>query len=246
MDIFESFIQHTSVRSFTQKEIPQTLKERLITVAQSGSSSNFVQAYSILEIRDAKKLAEIEKIANAPGYITNAGVFYIFVADLFKHQQLLENNGLTDEHLQKMEPFIVSIVDTTIAAQNMAAYAETQNLGICYIGGIRNDLFRIAELLELPPFTFPVFGMSIGYPAAKNEVKTRLPQEAIVSVDAYQPLTDKQLETYNEQTAAYYSQRTANKQTTNWQEKMLEFFKVARRPEVAQFMQQQGFKDFLG
>ena len=91
-----------------------------------------------------------------------------------------------------MEPFIVSVVDTTIAAQNMVAYAEAQDLGICYIGGIRNDLPRIAELVGLPKLTFPLFGLTIGYPQHRNEPKVRLPQEAIVSVDQYQPLTQEQ------------------------------------------------------
>ncbi len=73
----------------------------------------------------------------------------------------------------------MSVVDTTIAAQNMVAYAEAQDLGICYIGGIRDYLVS-RELVGLPKLTFPLFGLTIGYPQHRNEPKVRLPQEAIV------------------------------------------------------------------
>ena len=246
MDLFDTFTRHSSVRDFQPRPLSKELKQKLVTVAQSGSSSNFVQAYSIIEVSDPEKLAAIEKIAGAPKYITRTGVFYLFVADLHKHQQLLTQAGVPDTHLTTMEPFIVSVVDTTIAAQNMVAYAEAQDLGICYIGGIRNDLPRIAELVGLPKLTFPLFGLTIGYPQHRNEPKVRLPQEAIVSVDQYQPLTQEQTAQYNQTTEAYYAQRSSNQQQTNWQTKMTEFFREPRRPDVAAFMKQQGFSDHFG
>lgn len=241
MDRFNQFINHTSVRDFKPEPLSDKLKAQLVQVAQSGASSNFVQAYSIIEIKDPQKLATIEKIAGAPNYITRTGVFYLFVADLYKHQQLLEQAGLSNHALTTMEPFIVSVVDTTIAAQNMVAYAETQDLGICYIGGIRNDLSAIAQLVGLPKLTFPLFGLTIGYPQSRNEVKVRLPQAAILSTDHYQPLTKQIVDQYNQTTAAYYAHRGSNQQETNWQTKMTEFFREPRRPDVAAFMQSQGF-----
>lgn len=89
MDLFDTFTRHSSVRDFQPRPLSKELKQKLVTVAQSGSSSNFVQAYSIIEVSDPEKLAAIEEIAGAPNYITRTGVFYLFVADLHKHQQLL-------------------------------------------------------------------------------------------------------------------------------------------------------------
>ncbi len=241
MDVFNQFINHTSVRNFTGEPLSDNLKAQLIQVAQSGASSNFVQAYSIIEIKDPQKLATIEEIAGAPNYITKTGVFYLFVADLYKHQQLLEQAELSNHALTTMEPFIVSVVDTTIAAQNMVTYAESQGLGICYIGGIRNDLSAIAKLVSLPKLTFPLFGLTIGYPESRNDVKVRLPQSAILSTDHYQPLTKQLVDQYNQTTAAYYAQRGSNQQETNWQTKMTAFFREPRRPDVADFMKRQGF-----
>ena len=66
MELFETMLQHTSVRSFTQQKLTDELREQLILSAQSASSSNFLQAFSIIEITDAKKRKMIEQIANFP------------------------------------------------------------------------------------------------------------------------------------------------------------------------------------
>lgn len=55
MELFETMLQHTSVRSFTQQKLTDELREQLILSAQSASSSNFLQAFSIIEITEAKK-----------------------------------------------------------------------------------------------------------------------------------------------------------------------------------------------
>lgn len=60
MELFETMLQHSSVRSFTQEPLSQELKKELILAAQSASSSNFLQAFSIIEITDAEKRKVIE------------------------------------------------------------------------------------------------------------------------------------------------------------------------------------------
>ena len=87
MELFETMLQHTSVRSFTQQKLTDELREQLILSAQSASSSNFLQAFSIIEITDAKKRKKIEQIANFPVDNGEKGALYIFVADLNKHAQ---------------------------------------------------------------------------------------------------------------------------------------------------------------
>lgn len=55
----------------------------------------------------------------------------------------------------------------------MAIAAESLGLGICFIGGIRNDVEQIAEILDLPPYTMPLFGLTIGHPVANKEKRNR-------------------------------------------------------------------------
>ncbi|WP_159723208.1 NADPH-dependent oxidoreductase [Enterococcus sp. CSURQ0835] len=242
MELFDQMLQHTSVRSFEARKVPSELKAKLVAAAQSGASSNFLQAYSVIEVRDPKKLAQLEKIAHAPGYVKDSGVFYLFVADLNKHAQVLQTHAAPLTNLKSIESLTVAIVDTTIAAQNMAVFAESSGLRICYIGGIRNDVAQVAKLLELPALTYPLFGLTIGYPKHKNEVKPRLPADAVVAVDRYQLLTAEKIARYDETMATYYATRSTNATQASWSQKVLAHFEIPRRPEIRTFLAQQGFE----
>ena len=89
--------------------------------------------------------------------------------------------------------------------KNMAIAAESMDLGICYIGGIRNDLDTVAKRLSLPELTVPLFGLTIGVPETLNGVKPRMPFENILSENHYQSdkLTD--MHTYDELLKDYYA-----------------------------------------
>lgn len=232
---------HVSVRAFKDTPLTDSQKETLVTAARSGSSSNFVQAFSIIDISDAALRTELAAITNSTPYVNQTGVFYVFVADLYRQATLLEANGESLAGIQSMESLMVSIVDATIAAQNMAVAAESLDLGICYIGGIRNDIDKVAKLLDLPPFTVPVFGLTIGHPVSKNDPKPRMPQKNQVAENHYPREQFANLGAYEEQTAAYYAKRGVNAQETSWSEKNILFFKEMRRPEVAEFLKKQGF-----
>lgn len=241
MELFETMLQHTSVRSFTQQKLSHELKEQLILAAQSASSSNFLQAFSLIEISEAEKRKTIEQIANFPIDNGENGSLYIFIADLNKHSRVLTQNGDSMEHLRTMESLVVATVDATLAAQSMAVYAESVDLGICYVGGIRNNLFQIKEILDLPELTYPVFGMFVGYPAEKNDVKPRLPIDSVLGTNTYRTFTPEMIRSYDEKTAAYYQARSTNTQETNWSEKVRQHFKYPRRTNTVEFLKKQGF-----
>lgn len=140
-----------------------------------------------------------------------------------------------------MEALIVSIVDTAIAGENMAIAAESPGLGITFIGGIRNDLYRDRELLGLPQYTIPLFGMTIGVPASRNDVKPRMPLRNNTFTNRYDTSEAADLTEYQATTHAYYAGRAGNPQDTDWQQKMVNFFSAPRRAEVAKFVREQGF-----
>ena len=66
-------------------------------------------------------------------------------------------------------------------AQNTMVAAESLGLGGVYIGGIRLNIEKLTDLLELPEYVIPLVGLSIGYPAEeKNDLKPRLPQSIVM------------------------------------------------------------------
>lgn len=239
--IIEQMRKHVSVRDFKDEPLTEEVKQELLLAAQSGSSSNFVQAFSIIEISDTKLRDTIAEITNSAPYVKKTGVFYVFVADLYRQAKMLKEKGMSTAGLRTMEQLLVATVDTTIAAENMATAAESLGLGICYIGGIRNDIIKIAELLELPKYTFPLFGMTIGIPQTKNQVKPRIPLDNQVSIDHYDQEQLTNIGDYDQKVRNYYLSRNSNAQDSSWTEKNVDFFKEIRRPDVGPFLKDQGF-----
>ncbi|MDF7668311.1 NADPH-dependent oxidoreductase [Lactobacillus sp. ESL0703] len=241
-DFIQKMTQHVSVRSFVDEPLPTATKQELLKAANSASSSNFVQAFSIIEITDKQKRQQLGTIANCPEYVVHSGAFYVFVADLYRQKCLLERAKQSLAGIKNMEALLVSVVDATIAAQNMAIAAEGLDLGICYIGGIRNDLEQVSEILELPEFTVPILGMTIGVPTKKNEIKPRMALEQKVAQNSYDKTKFTDLSNYQQVTAAYYAARNSNQQQTDWLQKNIDFFSEVRRPDVGAFLQKQGFE----
>ena len=66
--------------------------------------------------------------------------------------------------LDYLEPFIVGIIDTALAAQSAAIALESLGLGFVYIGAMRNHPEEVAAELGLPPHVMALFGMCVGYP----------------------------------------------------------------------------------
>lgn len=83
----EQLLSHRSVRHFKKQALTDKQKQQLITAAQAGSSSNFLQAYTIIEIKDPELRRELGRLANCEDYVVNTGVFYVFVADLYRVMQ---------------------------------------------------------------------------------------------------------------------------------------------------------------
>lgn len=237
----KKMLQHVSVRDFQDQPLDFETKEKLLLAAQSGSTSNFVQAYSIIEITDRKLRAELADITSSASYVNKTGTFYVFVADLYRQSVMLEKKGMSLAGIKNMEELLVATVDTTIAAEDMAVAAQSMDLGICYIGGIRNDIYKVAELLKLPKYTFPLFGMTIGVPNKKNQLKPRMPLKNQVSTNAYDTEMFTQIGEYDELVEKYYASRDDNSQAANWTDKNIDFFREVRRHEVADFLKEQGF-----
>jgi FMN reductase (NADPH) len=91
---------------------------------------------------------------------------------------------LNAEHV---EIFLVAAMDAAIAMQTSALAAESLGLGICFIGAIRNSPEDVIDLLGLPHLVFPISGMTVGWPADEAFIRPRLPLEAVLHWEQYDP-----------------------------------------------------------
>jgi FMN reductase (NADPH) len=111
-------------------------------------------------------------------------VFIAWCADLSKLERACQLRGLPHS-TEMLESFLVSAVDVALVMQNAALAAESLGLGMCYIGGIRNNPAEVITLLKLPKFMLPISGMTLGWPDAEPALRPRLPLAAVLHWEAY-------------------------------------------------------------
>src|SRR5690554_4925290 len=159
---------HRSIRKFTDQKIPQELLVELVRAGQAAATSSHVQAYSVIHVKNPANREQIAELAGGQSYVATASDFLVFCADMKRPTEASERTGANVVR-GMTEQLLVASVDAALMAQNVAIAAESEGLGICYIGGIRNNPQAISDLLKLPEHVYPVFGMCLGYPAHRSE-----------------------------------------------------------------------------
>lgn len=240
MQFIDLLLQHRSIRKFKNQEIDQTLLERVLMAGQAAATSSFAQAYSLIRITDATTRDKLAELCGHQAYVSECAEFFVCCADLARNRFICQQAGIVSSP-DYMEQLIIATTDTALMAQNMVIAAESEGLGTCYIGGIRNNPHQVSDLLKLPDYVYPVFGLCLGYAAQDPETKPRLPLSVWVKENTYQEISKlDELQKYDTDVSEYYKSRTGNKKSTSWTEQMQEFFSRESRPHMLGFLQSRG------
>ncbi|MFO8044561.1 MAG: oxygen-insensitive NADPH nitroreductase [Halomonas sp.] len=231
---------HRSIRKFIDKPVSRELLEELIRAGQGAATSSHVQAYTVIHVKSAENREKIAELAGGQSYVATCGAFLMFCADMKRPTEAAERTGARVVR-GMTEQLLVASVDTALMAQNVAVAAESEGLGICYIGGVRNDPQAVSDLLGLPDHVYPVFGMCLGYPAHQPDVKPRLPVEAILKEDSYSD-DREQVEAFDATMHAYYQSRKGGNKESNWSSNLTPLFDTKLRPHMREFLVKRGFE----
>jgi len=176
--------RHRSRRSYRADALPQDQIERLVDAARHASTSSYIQAYSVVAVRDAAIKRECARLCSGQQHIVEAPVFFAICADLHKLALACGRHG-TSVQAQSFELFLQATVDAALLGQNLQLAAEAEGLGACMIGAARNHPIELAALLGLPPHAYVVFGMTIGVPADDPLPRGRMPLDGVLHWDHY-------------------------------------------------------------
>ncbi len=233
---------HRSIRKFTDRPIDPELLDELFRAGQGAATSSFLQGSTIIRVTRPETRAQLAELAGNQRYVETAAEFLVFCADLkragnycAKYEKPFE--GDFTEH------FIIATVDAALMAQSLVTAAESEGIGICYIGGIRNNPGPVSDLLELPNGVYPVFGLCLGYPDQDPELKPRLPLSVIVKQEVYNEDGDAEIiEEYDEHIREYYRTRTGGGHGISWSEQVATLLSEKSRPHMRDFLAGKGFK----
>ena len=187
----EMIHQHGSVRQYKTDPLPREMVETIVEAGQRAATSSNLQMFSVVALTDHEKRAQMQTYCGGQKHISQAPVFLTWVADLSRLERICEARGYTQQ-AGMVENFLLAAVDAAIAAQNAGLAAESLGLGFCYIGAIRNNPREVIQLLNLPRLTFPLVGMTLGWPVKAPVIRPRLPLDAILHWETYDPKDEEE------------------------------------------------------
>ena len=231
---------HRTIRKFTDAPVPDGLVRECVEAAQCASTSSNVQGYAIVRLRDAKTRARLVEMTGGQPQVAQAGAFFVLCADQRRHELAAEDEKRAYEG--NLETFLVDVIDTALFAQNLALAFEAHGLGICFIGGLRNELPEVDRMLALPHGVLPLFGMCVGEPDDEPMARPRLPVEAVLCEERYPRDAEmrEQMDRYDAVTRDYYLKRAGKPLT--WRGGVARKHEQARRPHLYRFFESKGVR----
>lgn len=233
-------LAHRSIRRFTDEALSEETVRTIVACGQAAASSSNVQATSVIRVRDDARRARLAELAGGQPYVASAPVFLVWCADLRRSAAACVREGGEFE-AGMTEHFLIASVDVALAAQNACVAAESLGLGICYIGGLRNAIADVADMLALPAQVYPMFGLCLGHPAQDVQVKPRLPLEAVLMEETYDAeFQDALVAEYDDTMAAYYRSRSGGTKESTWSAEMRSLLGKESRPHMKGFLNERG------
>jgi FMN reductase [NAD(P)H] len=183
-DFIHRVISRKTVRRYSDAVPADELLDLLVAAALSSSAKSDFQQASILRVEDPDRRAAIGKLFPSMPWIGLSPVFFVFLGDARRLQRV---GDLRDKPVRNgtLEGFFNASVDAALAMQTMILCAEWLGLGVCPISVIRNEIDKVAAILELPDLVFPVAGLCLGYPHGEGYVSLRLPRRLTTHRDHY-------------------------------------------------------------
>ena len=186
--MLETLFQHRTIRKYKETAIPEEQLNNILEAGCRASTTGNMQVYSIVVNRDPvmkKRLASCH--FNQP-MVENAPVVLTFCADFNRFNLWCRQNS-ADPGYDNFLSFFTSAIDAILVAQNVCVAAESEGLGICYLGTTTYLAAKIIEVLRLPEGVIPVTTVTLGWPDEMPELTDRLPLEAVVHNETYKDYT---------------------------------------------------------
>ncbi|GBG96664.1 NADPH-dependent oxidoreductase [Lactococcus termiticola] len=215
-NVIDLMKKHTSVRNFTEEVIPDEVIKDLIEAGRAASNWKNFQSYSIIVVKSKEQKEAIYEHQPQKSII-NSSHYLVFVGDLKRAETAVTMNG-GDFQPAGVESLLISSIDAALAAENILVAAESLGYGGVMVGLIRDQSAEISDVMGLPDYTYPLFGIALGKPARLNEVKPRLPYETVVFPEKYVVQDEEVIKAYDKVQTDYAGQRRVD---STWSERMV-------------------------
>ncbi len=201
-DTLKLLMRRRTVRAWQSRPIDPKDKLAIQEATLRAPTGGNMAPYSIIEIQDPGKKAELARICDNQEMIAKAPMVWVYVLDWQKWYDWFRLDGCDKKSgIPLRSPDIgdldISLQDTLIAAQNSVIAAESLGIGSCYIGDVIENGEALQHLLDLPRFTLPACMLIFGYkPEHEHELilSERCPVEDMFMTDTYHRRTLEEIQ----------------------------------------------------
>ena len=237
-ETLELLSKHRSIREYADEPIPEAHIRAAVASGQAASTSSAVQAATIIQVTRDEERERLVALTGGQDKVARCGAFFVVCGDSRRHRLICARDGT--EYDARMEAFLVTVIDASLFAQNVVIAFESMGYGVCYVGGLRNQLEAVGSLLSIPEGVYPLYGLCVGVPAESPLPRPRLPIEGVFFKDRYGS-DAAVLAAVADYDAAYVPYMRARLgKDRDWSGSMRRKFEAPQRPGVARFYRSQG------
>lgn len=191
----KSLSNRTSIRKYSNREVSDTLLNRLLEEAERTPTMGNLQLYSVVITR-----SEDMKKALAPAHfnqpmVTGAPVVLTICAD-FRRTTLWAENRKAVPGYDNFLSFMNAATDALLFTQTFCNLAEEEGLGTCFLGTTVYMPQMIIDTLELPQLVMPVATITLGWPDEHPAQSDRLPLRSIIHQETFQDYTPAKIDDF--------------------------------------------------
>jgi len=191
----KTILTRRTIRKYQEREVPDTLLNRLFTEAARTQTMGNLQLYSVVVTRSEEMKAKLSPAHFNQPMVREAPVVLTVCADFNRTSQWAR--------CRKAEPgydnflsFINAATDALLFTQTFCNLAEEEGLGYCYLGTTVYQPQLIIDTLQLPQLVMPVATLTIGWPAEEPPLSDRLPTASFLHSETYRDYTPQDIDTY--------------------------------------------------
>jgi FMN reductase [NAD(P)H] len=246
-----AILNHRTHRRYTDQPISDDLMQQVLAAGLSAPAKSDLQQVAIIRVENAGIRQAIAALLPAMPWVAQAPRFLVVCGDSRRIRRVCElrNVPFGNDHL---DAFFNATTDAALVLQNLIRAAGAVGLGTCPISVIRNHASRIAELLSLPNYVFPLAGLCLGWPSREGFVSMRLPMSLTVHVDRYDDSNfAAEIDGYDRRRNARHSipesewrevDRFGKPALYGWSEDKARQVSVPERHDFGAFVRRQGFR----
>lgn len=168
MDFQTVYTTRRSVRTYSERSVPDDILNRVLEAARQAPSAMNNQPWRFVIIRDPVTRQRIAELASYQTFVAEAPILLVCCGRRYHNTHSWIGNQLF-------------VVDVTIAIDHLTLAARNEGLGTCWVGAFDHD--RLARLIDVPDDHAIVVLVPLGYPTsdrAFHPTTERVPLSEIV------------------------------------------------------------------